>query len=261
MLKESFFTIEDATSALYSAVVKLDTPEVERLIGVIKLLSKNSTAFELYSSSLCGAVRNSTEGNYSESKKIITLLLLRAKVCASKASPGTTTPLLYALKSLSLTREQIVDLAKLLLKHGAKKTVNNTDSDKKSALHYAVDLKSISLVRKLLFCGAEINAQDDKGCTPLALAATYRCDPEMVEELLLRGGDVNILPHLNRPLISSLVADLTNIPLESAQRGKTISIAKKLISYGASLDEMVDHTTGETVKAVLLDQGLFSLLT
>ena len=87
-------------------------------------------------------------------------------------------------------------------------------ADGSTALHYAAQLGDLSQVRALLDAGAEINAEDADGVTPLMLAMT---DPAKVRLLLDRGANINAVSRAGRtPLIIAaaqpgavdLVADL-----------------------------------------------------
>lgn len=82
---------------------------------------------------------------------------------------------------------------RLLLSSGAHAT--NTDKLRRSALHWAVaqsdDSNQAICVRVLLDAGADVNAKDEAGITPLMNAAWFGCE-EAVRVLLQHGAD----PHL-----------------------------------------------------------------
>jgi ankyrin repeat protein len=75
-----------------------------------------------------------------------------------------------------------------LLKKGTKG--HAVEPDGTTALHWAVQLDDISLVRALLAAGAQVRAGNRYGVTPLALAAINGRAP-MVELLLKAGADPN----------------------------------------------------------------------
>src|SRR5262249_8555602 len=84
--------------------------------------------------------------------------------------------------------------------------VANADLSHKTLLHDAVNAYSesggtieqrLALVRTLIARGADVNARDDGGATPLMLAAG-RHDPSFLEPLLAAGADVNAQDRLGR---------------------------------------------------------------
>lgn len=83
--------------------------------------------------------------------------------------------------------ERVLDF---LLTTEAVKKLDHPEMDyKRTALHEAVSKNRISAVRKMLDIGANINAQDKSGKTPLALAVGSE-DEEITRTLLDRGADI-----------------------------------------------------------------------
>lgn len=93
-----------------------------------------------------------------------------------------------------------IEIAKMLLKAGANP--NSAENHRRSApLHYAADgyvisdlwndKNQVAMIRLLLKVGAEINAQDKNGATPLHRAVRTRC-AAVVECLLYAGADAAI---------------------------------------------------------------------
>lgn len=82
------------------------------------------------------------------------------------------------------------DMIKLILSHGAD--INAKDINGLTPLHSAITtFKGVSVIRELLIHGANVNATDYEGNTPLTLAIIYEY-LEGIKELLENGADVNI---------------------------------------------------------------------
>ncbi|OWZ22471.1 hypothetical protein PHMEG_0002814 [Phytophthora megakarya] len=81
-----------------------------------------------------------------------------------------------------------VQMAKLLLEHGADVNVANTASA--TPLHHAMRRYDFDLVDVLLANGADVNQRNRFGDTPLHQAARLALYPMMWEKLLKRGADL-----------------------------------------------------------------------
>ena len=77
-----------------------------------------------------------------------------------------------------------LDLAQLLLAHGAKVNVRGEGGD--SPLHEAAGSGQIEFAKLLLAHGADVNAKDDDSKTPLTIALEYK-QPEMAKFLRAHG--------------------------------------------------------------------------
>jgi Ankyrin repeats (many copies) len=92
-----------------------------------------------------------------------------------------------------------VDVLRLLLSRGGRATI--TDKRGCIALHWVVaqpgDSSQATCVRVLLDAGADINARDEGGITPLMNAAWFGC-VDAVRELLQRGADPLLRENKNR---------------------------------------------------------------
>jgi len=90
------------------------------------------------------------------------------------------------------------DILKLLLEHGATKTLNELDSYAGNAPIHYMALPSyyhpedhVKLLMLLISNGADINIKDRKGNTPLHLAVHYRAPIEIITVLVEHGADLN----------------------------------------------------------------------
>jgi len=70
-------------------------------------------------------------------------------------------------------------------------TINLSDEEQRTLLHWAVDSGNIELTIRLISLGLDVNKKDISGQTPLHYAAT--CEHEEIIKILLENGaDVNI---------------------------------------------------------------------
>lgn len=83
--------------------------------------------------------------------------------------------------------ERVLDF--LLTTEAVKKLDHPEMDNKRTALHEAVSKKQFAAVRKMLDVGANINAQDKAGKTPLALAVSGE-EEDITRTLLDRGADI-----------------------------------------------------------------------
>eukprot|EP01121_Diplochlamys_sp_Union-15-3_P017912 TRINITY_DN640_c0_g1_i1.p1 TRINITY_DN640_c0_g1~~TRINITY_DN640_c0_g1_i1.p1 ORF type:complete len:279 (+),score=68.19 TRINITY_DN640_c0_g1_i1:54-890(+) len=70
-------------------------------------------------------------------------------------------------------------------------SVNITDDEQRSPLHWAADGEQLELVQRLIKAGANVNAQDSSGQTPLHYAVTLDFK-DIVLELVKNGADITI---------------------------------------------------------------------
>jgi ankyrin repeat protein len=95
----------------------------------------------------------------------------------------------------SMASSNLEDLAKLLLSNGAD--VNAKNSEGSTPLHYAVTIaclrkRGTGMVELLLAKGADVNTKDNEGKTPLHWVSGYvNVSDDLVELLIANGADVN----------------------------------------------------------------------
>ncbi|HUU18205.1 MAG TPA: ankyrin repeat domain-containing protein [Sedimentisphaerales bacterium] len=91
------------------------------------------------------------------------------------------------------------DMVEFLIAKGA-----NINASGWSPLHSALDAGRFDIVDLLLAKGADANIRDDKGHTPLHIAAWYaaRNNPKVVELLLSKGADINAKDNNGKPALS-----------------------------------------------------------
>lgn len=70
--------------------------------------------------------------------------------------------------------------------------INQVDNNGWTALHFAVQERKFSIIKKLVEMGAVINAQEKYGRTPVSIAIGDRLPEEIIKYLILNGADVNI---------------------------------------------------------------------
>ncbi len=81
----------------------------------------------------------------------------------------------------------------ILLEKGWRSAVNEKDAQGHTPLHLAVGRGDLETVRVLLDAGANPNAQDQDGVTPLTLAKSYAGTGEIADALVKAGADPKIL--------------------------------------------------------------------
>ncbi len=102
------------------------------------------------------------------------------------------------------------------------KNIYARDENGRTALHYAVDAKT---VRLLVEKGANVNAEDVKGYTALHLAVTEK-RLEIVKELIKSGADVNAEEYGNKC-----------IPLHLACMVGEKEIVEELVKAGGEIEQ------------------------
>ena len=125
-------------------------------------------------------------------------------------------------------------IAKVLLDSGAIK-VNATDGDGKTALHWACDNLYLETIRLLLNRGANLEAKDGDGSTPLMIIAVQSESPDedekeiIVKFLLDSGAEANVAENDG------------NTALHWACYHKHLGMVQLLLHHGANLEAKDGH--------------------
>ena len=130
-----------------------------------------------------------------------------------------------------------------------------------TSIHDAASDRSIEAVKQHLAAGADVNAMDGDGDTPLHLAGNTTASTEIAELLISKGADVNAM-NLSPP--GRRIGGMT--PLDMATLGNRTEIAALLRKHGGktakelgvsylTTDSILrkDGKTGEELKAEGID--------
>jgi hypothetical protein len=93
------------------------------------------------------------------------------------------------------TKPQMEYLRRLI--DGGADLNSRDDQDGWTALHWVASLGSVEAVRALLDAGAEIDAMDGNGYTPLFVATLMRRGRDAAKELILRGANLGAFADLD----------------------------------------------------------------
>ena len=185
-------------------------------------------------------------------RKIITLILI---LTAFFGVPQTTAAkeakevnsfemFVQALKSDNTLAE--IDK---LIKNGAD--VNAKDKNGVTPLMLAsfgsLDSDAVKAVKALIKAGANVNAKDDTGTTPLMWATNIFQNPDAIKVLIKAGADVNAKDNKG---ITPLMHAIYNIPLDESFKQATI---KALIKAGADVNAKDNNGRTPLMRAANLE--------
>jgi len=159
---------------------------------------------------------------------------------ANAADERGATPLMRALE----TPEQNMRHTLRLIKHS--KDINVRDHTGQTALFYMLlhTPKDLTLFNALLDAGADVNAADRQGRTPMMLVARYNLSPELTKELLRRGATVQAKDRKG------------NTALLWAAQYSTPEMTKLLLRAGANPDDTTAE--GLTVTELIAENEKFT---
>ena len=115
------------------------------------------------------------------------------------------------IRTFTGTKHQM-EYLKRLIDEGADLNARD-DQDGWTALHWVAFLGSVEAVRALLDAGAEIDAMDGNGQTPLFVATLMRRGRDAAKELILRGANLEAFADLEA-LEEEFDGDISWLPQE-----------------------------------------------
>jgi ankyrin repeat protein len=130
------------------------------------------------------------------------------------------------------------DVLRTLLEHGAK-TSDRDRCNENTALHDAVKAEMVGAATILLDSGADVNARNTHGDTPLVVASRKRSPAslELAELLLARGADTNIPGSGSPSQVVGNDAEMKNFrPLHHAALNGDIALVKLLVNDRADVN-------------------------
>jgi len=97
------------------------------------------------------------------------------------------------------------DAAQDHLAQGGEVLVLARDKQLRSGLHYACGRGDVAVVEAMISCGAEIDALDQDGYTPLHIAAGYLHE-QVISVLMKSGADPSLEDNSGRSVFMHLIA-------------------------------------------------------
>ncbi len=163
-------------------------------------------------------MRNKIATFFSRSKPDLDIIIRKPK---QKDLDKALVDECYNIVKYNDTKSNMSDTKKIMRLLNAGANPNAKDSDGMTPLIIAAWGGDRKIVNAMLALGAEIDAQDNHKMTALMLAA-QRGHPRTVKALVAKGADVNMLAECNKTAL-----------MLAAERGRT-KICKLLLDNGAS---------------------------
>lgn len=180
--------------------------------------------------------------------------MIRAGADANERTPNGSTPLLIAV-SLRMTEvaEALLEFPEVV--RGIDSYTNATDPKNRTSFQLAIERGMATVAAKMLKAGANVNAADADGVTPLGHALAQFNMP-LVKTLVLNGADVNRPAGEGGLSPLSLIAGNTDLN-DGRKRAEFVSF---LISRGADPDAKAP-TNGLTplASAILTSNGEWAM--
>lgn len=140
------------------------------------------------------------------------------------------TPLMFALKYGNPSLETVQALIDAGADVNAKEGVVGI-----SVLMYAVDdITDLEIIEEILKRGANIEAKDRDGLTPLIRAAKWNTNPAIIETLLKHGADMNVTTSVKQE--SGDILENITILMSAAANNKNPAVIETLIKHGAKVN-------------------------
>ncbi len=192
---------------------------------------------------ICGRYRFPLLAALSEDHIEVAELLLEH---GANVDVRETTGKTILLKVLSQPQRSLVDIVKLLLKHGAD--VNARDDTLRSSLHLAEYRGKLEVAEMLVKHKADVNSQDNYGKTPLHILLGHRMynEDDVLKHarlLLEPGADVNRRDKVNQ------------MPLHLAMGRDWFKLAQILLEHGA--DANAENNNDRTPLNILLEHRMY----
>jgi signal recognition particle protein len=125
-----------------------------------------------------------------------------------------------------------------MLKLSGEVLVLARDKQMRGGLHYACGLGDLETVQAMIICGAEVDAQDNAGYTPLHIAAGYLHE-KVISVLMDSGADPSLEDNTGRSALILVETLLRNTPATATLFSKRLAMAAVTDSLGSFMFEEI----------------------
>ena len=202
----------------------------ERGVSVVQLLIERGSNVDTQDKSHLTPLHLAS---YYGKLEIVRVLLHHGARVYTKGNLGQTS--LHLALDGSRSCKDGLGIVRLLLQHGADMIMNAQDGDGDTPLHLALNYGKLAIGRVLLIHGANANAANIWGQTPLHMLSLWpyvENVPQLVRILVDSGADINARDNDHET------------PLHTAYRNKSFDTAKHLLERRA--DKNAKNNKGET---------------